>query len=153
MVASVDTDSSETYTASDERFEVVNGQLQMKPGATFVAGEGDSVEVTVTGSDGTVQTISVDPVQVTDAREEAKQEQAETDHPAVMVASIDTDSNETYTASDERFEVVNGHLQMKPGSTFVAGEGDSVEVTVTGTDGTIQVVNVDPTQVTTARVT
>ena len=151
MVASVDTDPDETYTADDDRFEVVNGQLQMKPGAIFVAGEGDTVEVVVTGSDGATQTINVDPTQVDTAREEAKEEQNATDNPSVMVASVDTAPNETYTADDERFEVVNGQLQMKPGAIFVAGEGDTVEVVVTGSDGATQTINVDPTQVDTAR--
>ena len=151
MVASVDTVPDETYTADDERFEVVNGQLQMKPGATFVAGEGATVSVTVTGSDGSTQTVSVDPTQIETAREEAKEEQSATDNPSVMVASVDTAPNETYTADDERFEVVNGQLQMKPGATFLAGEGDVVEVTVTGSDGSTQTVSVDPTQIETAR--
>ena len=151
VAATVDTDEGSTYTASDERFEVVNGQLQMKAGETFVAGESGTVDVTVTetAADGTVTTevVSVDVDQVKESRTETLNEQAVAENPTVVAATVDTDEGSTYTASDERFEVVNGQLQMKAGETFVAGESDTVDVTVTETaaDGTVssEVVSVD----------
>ena len=151
VAGTVDTDEGSTYTASDERFEVVNGQLQMKAGETFVAGESGTVDVTVTetAEDGTVSTevVSVDITQVESSRTETLNEQAVAENPTVVAGTVETDEGSTYTASDERFEVVNGQLQMKAGETFVAGESGTVDVTVTETaeDGTVstEVVTVD----------
>jgi len=47
-LSDVDAGDSHTFAVSDDRFEVVDGQLKLKEGVTLDYEEADSIDVTVT---------------------------------------------------------------------------------------------------------
>ncbi|MEL6858437.1 MAG: FctA domain-containing protein, partial [Pseudomonadota bacterium] len=140
-----DADTTLTYTVSDDRFEVVDGDLRLADGVSLSHEEAASIEVTVTATDnGGLETSETFTIEVSDVNEGPSDLAldgntiAENDAGATVgtLSSFDPDAGDTvtYTVSDERFEVVDGDLRLADGVTLDHEEAASIEVTVTATD-------------------
>ncbi|MBO9447531.1 PA14 domain-containing protein [Ruegeria sp. R14_0] len=143
----VDPDAADThrYDVSDDRFEVVNGQLQLKPGVTLNHEEAAQIDVDVTVTDAgglsLTERFTVDVLDVNEGPEALSLDNAtvaENAQGAVIgpLSVVDPDAADThrYDVSDDRFEVVNGQLQLKPGVTLNHEEEAQIDVDVTVTD-------------------
>ena len=144
-VTDVDVDDSHTYQVSDERFEVVDGQLKLKDGESLNHETESSVDVTVTATDkGGLTTDQVFTITVGDVNEKpfdlelsgssVDENQAGAVIGNLSVKDVDTNDSHTYQVSDERFEVVDGQLKLKDGESLDHETEASVDVTVTATD-------------------
>ncbi|MEL7058382.1 MAG: cadherin repeat domain-containing protein, partial [Pseudomonadota bacterium] len=140
-----DAGDSVTYTVSDDRFEVVDGELRLAEGVELNHEEAASIEVTVTATDGSgLETSEVFEINVADVNEGPTDlaldgnTVAESDAGATVgtLSSFDPDAGDTvaYTVSDDRFEVVDGELRLAEGVELDHEEAASLEVTVTATD-------------------
>ncbi|MEQ1865899.1 MAG: hypothetical protein ABL996_14775, partial [Micropepsaceae bacterium] len=166
----VDAGDSHSYSVSDNRFEVVGGQLKLKDGVSLDHEGEPSVSVTVTSTDASGASISETfSLTVSNANENptditlSNSSVAENAAGAVVgtVSTVDPDAGNThsYSVSDSRFEVVGGQLKLKSGVSLNYETTPSVGVTVTTTDQggnsyseafTINVTNVNenPTDIT-----
>ncbi|WP_293574978.1 PA14 domain-containing protein [Phaeobacter sp.] len=140
-----DANDTHSYSVSDDRFEVVDGQLQLKDGVTLNHEDEAEidVQVTVTDAAGTSHTEDF-TVEVNDQNDavtgvnlagSAVDENAD----GAVVGSLsaqDEDANDThsYSVSDDRFEVVDGQLQLKEGVTLNHEDEAEIDVQVTVTD-------------------
>ena len=141
-----DADDTATYTVSDDRFEVVDGELRLAEGVSLdhEAAESIEVSVTVTDSEGLSSTETYD-INVADVNEGPTDLEldgsviAENSEGAVVgtLSSFDPDAGDsvTYSVSDERFEVVDGELRLAEGVSLDHEEAASINVEVTATDG------------------
>ncbi|ATE94804.1 PA14 domain protein (plasmid) [Phaeobacter gallaeciensis] len=140
-----DTGDSHSYAVSDDRFEVVDGQLKLKDGVTLDhETEAEiSVQVTATDSFGAAHTegftIEVsdgnDAVSGVDLAGGSVSENAD----GAVVGSLsaedqDTGDSHSYAVSDDRFEVVDGQLKLKDGVTLDHETEAEISVQVTATD-------------------
>ncbi|MEM6473092.1 MAG: LamG-like jellyroll fold domain-containing protein, partial [Planctomycetota bacterium] len=146
-LSSFDPDAGDTitYTVSDDRFEVVDGEVRLVDGVSLDHEEAASIELTVTATDsGGLSTEETFTVDVTDANEGPSDltldgnSVAENDAGAVVgtLSSVDPDAGDTitYTVSDDRFEVVDGEVRLVDGVSLDHEEAASIELTVTATD-------------------
>jgi Ca2+-binding RTX toxin-like protein len=163
-----DSDSTEfSFEVSDDRFEVVNGQLKLKDDQSlnFEAEETLQIEVTVFDRGTPDRTFTKEfTVNVTDVNEAPSAIQLENDSvaensPGAIVGKLtatDPDKGDTAAFSlsgDDRFELDNeGNLKLKQGISLDFEENPSIQVTVTATDSggltrlqtfTIRVTNVN----------
>ena len=141
----VDDGDTHDYAVSDDRFEVVDGQLKLKDGVSLDHEAGESVAVTVTATDsGGLATEATFDIAVGDVNEApegltlSNVTVAENDVGAVIgdLSLTDQDDGDAheYVVSDDRFEVVDGQLKLKDGVSLDHETGESVAVTVTATD-------------------
>lgn len=143
-----DANDTHTYTVSDSRFEVKNGELKLKDNVALDYETEQSVVVKVKSTDkGGLSTEQEFTITVNDVAENNKpteiivqDEQAvtENDTSGVIVAKLSTkdDANDThtYTVNHPQFEIVNGNeLKLKAGQSLDF-EGTPVSVEVTSTD-------------------
>ncbi len=146
-LSTVDPDAgdSHTYTVSDDRFEVVEGQLKLKDGVTLDHEAEPNLTVTVTSTDAGGASISESfSIEVTNINEGpsdiglSNASVSENAAGAVVgtLSTVDPDAGDThaYTVSDARFEVVDGQLKLKDGVTLDHEAEPSLNVTVTSTD-------------------
>ncbi|MEL7323834.1 MAG: cadherin repeat domain-containing protein, partial [Pseudomonadota bacterium] len=140
-----DAGDSVTYTVSDDRFEVVDGELRLAEGVSLNHEEAASIELTVTATDsGGLSTEETFTVDVTDVNEGPSDlaldgnSVSENDAGATVgtLSSFDPDAGDsvTYTVSDDRFEVVDGEVRLVEGVELNHEEAASIELTVTATD-------------------
>ncbi|WDI30159.1 PA14 domain-containing protein [Hyphococcus flavus] len=140
-----DTGDSVSFSVSDDRFEVIDGQLKLKDGASLDHEAADSIDVTVIATDqGGLSTEQVFSINVSDVNEApvdiSLNGNAITENSAGAVvgalSSTDHDAGDTvaYSVSDDRFEVVDGQLKLKDGVSLDHEVADSINVTVTATD-------------------
>ena len=147
-VTDQDVGDSHDYAVSDDRFEVVDGQLKLKDGVSLDHEAGESVSVTVTATDaGGLETEAMFEIAVGDVNE-APTEIAlsgdsvdENDAGAVVatLTSSDPDVGDTaaYSIADDPsglFEVVGDQLKLKDGVSLDHEGRDSYELTVVATD-------------------
>ncbi|MEP0069170.1 hypothetical protein [Pyruvatibacter sp.] len=141
----VDDGDTHSYAVSDNRFEVVDGQLKLKDGVALDHESGDSVSINVTTTDaGGLSRTETFNISVGDENEVATEialdntSIAENAAGAVVGALSTTDVDDgdthTYTVSDARFEVVDGNLKLKDGVALDHEAGDSISLDVTTTD-------------------
>ena len=146
QISVVDPDSGDghTYTVSDDRFEIVNGELRLKPGVSLDHEEAASITVDVTATDSGGLSISESfEISVEDVNEAPIGIELDSrtivggEDGAVVgrIAGTDPDAGDTlsFTVSDERFEIVDGDVRLRPGNTVSSEEGD-LELVVTATD-------------------
>ncbi|MEL7283438.1 MAG: PA14 domain-containing protein, partial [Pseudomonadota bacterium] len=140
-----DAGDSITYTVSDDRFEVVDGELKLADDVSLDFEEASSIEVTVTATDNqglsSEETFSIDVADVNEAPSSLEIDGAsvaENDAGAVIgtLSSFDPDAGDSisYTVSDDRFEVVDGEVRLADGVSLSYEEAASVDITVTATD-------------------
>ncbi|MEM6577403.1 MAG: PA14 domain-containing protein [Pseudomonadota bacterium] len=142
-----DQDEGDThqYAVSDDRFEVVDGEVRLKPGVALDHEEAASItlDVTATDSGGLSVTESFD-IAVSDVNEGPSSVSLETSgisenaQGAVVgrLNTIDPDAGDshTYSVSDDRFEVLDGEVRLKPGIALDHEEAASITLDVTATD-------------------
>jgi VCBS repeat-containing protein len=144
-VADPDADDSQSFMVSDDRFEVVDGQLKLKDGVSLDHEGEPTVSVTVTATDGAghqiQQTFTVNVGDVNEAPTAvnlAGNSLVENVAGAVIgaLSAIDPDAGDTHSfaVSDNRFEVVDGQLKLKDGIAIDFETEPSLNVTVTATD-------------------
>lgn len=166
-----DAGDSQSFAVSDNRFEVVNGQLKLKDGISLDFESEPDIDVTVTATDKAGHQIQeVFAITVEDANEAPTGIQlsnasvAENSAGAAIgkLTTSDPDAGDTHTyqISDNRFEVVGGQLQLKSGIAFDHETEPSVNLKVTSTDSaghateqsfTITVTNVNEAPVVTVQ--
>lgn len=147
MLSTVDPDAGDkhTYSVSDNRFEVVDGQLKLKSGTSLNYESGSSVQLKVTTTDqGGLAYSESFTVQVKDVNEAptdisiSNLTVSENAAGAVVgkLSTVDPDAGNTHTykVSDSRFEVVGGDLKLKSGVSLDFEAASSVQVNVTTTD-------------------
>ncbi len=141
----VDAGDTHSYTVSDNRFEVVDGQLKLKDGVSLDHEGEPSVSVTVTSTDASGASLSEDfTISVSNVNEGpsdiglSNTTVAENAAGAVVgtlsTADVDAGDTHSYSVSDTRFEVVDGQLKLKDGISLDHESEPSVSVTVTSTD-------------------
>ena len=144
-VVDPDAGDSQTFAVSDNRFEVVDGQLKLRDGIALDFESEPLVNVTVTATDQGGHSISEQfTIGVGDVNE--AQTAMSIDHHQVAenaagavvgnltVIDPDAGDSQTFTVSDSRFEVVDNQLKLKSGVSLNYEAEPSVDVTVTATD-------------------
>ncbi|MDA1013984.1 MAG: tandem-95 repeat protein, partial [Planctomycetota bacterium] len=149
-VSDVDASDSHTVVVSDERFEVVSGQLRLKNGESLNHETEPSVMFDLTATDDGSPprsltksvTITVLEISVTnEAPTDIGLSNASVAEDAVggtigVVSVTDPDAGDTHTlsVSDNRFEVVNGELRLKSAQSLDYESTPTVSLTITATD-------------------
>jgi hypothetical protein len=146
-LSTVDPDASNThsYTVSDNRFEVVNGQLKLKSGVSLDYESASSVQVKITTTDqgglGYSEDFAIAIKNVNEVPTDISLSNLTVNENASgavigKLSTIDPDAGNThgYTVSDSRFEVVNGELKLKSGVSLDFESQGSVQVKVATTD-------------------
>ncbi|RLV60291.1 retention module-containing protein [Parashewanella curva] len=144
-VNDVDDGDTHTYSVSDDRFEVINGQLKLKDGQSLDHETADSLQITITATDSgglqTQQTFTINvgdvnetPTDLTLSNTSVAENTAGAIIGAVGVNDVDDGDTHTYSVSDDRFEVNNGQLKLKDGQSLDHEETDSLQITITATD-------------------
>ena len=128
----------------DERFDVVGGVLQLRPGVAldYEAGSVITVDVTVLGSGfGFTQRFDVAVSDVNEVATAVRLSSAAVRENAagatigqLTVTDPDAGDRHGFAVSDPRFEVVNGALKLKAGVALDHEAGAVVPVEVTATD-------------------
>ncbi|HKP24445.1 MAG TPA: cadherin repeat domain-containing protein, partial [Dongiaceae bacterium] len=133
------------FEVSDDRFEIVDGVLQLRDGVSFdyEAEAGINLEVTATSRTGDVKTIPVH-IEVTDVNEAqtdfivdgdaANENVAGAVIADLTVADPDQGDQQTYQVSDSRFEVVDGQLKLKDDVALDHESEPTIDVTIIATD-------------------
>ncbi|WP_428482512.1 cadherin domain-containing protein [Pyruvatibacter mobilis] len=140
-----DAGDTHTYAVSDDRFEVVDGQLKLKDGVSLDHESADTVSLNVTTTDaGGLSRTETFTISVGDENEVAtdialdNSSVAENDAGAVVgnLSTTDPDAGDShsYTVSDNRFEVVDGQLKLKDGVSLDHEAADTISLDVTTTD-------------------
>ncbi len=138
-----DVGDSHTYSVSDDRFEVVDGELKLKDGVSLDHEAGD-VTITVTSTDSgglsteqdftiTVGDINEAPTTIALDNANVAENVAGAVIGALSTSDQDVGDSHSYTVSDDRFEVIDGELKLKDGVSLDHEAGD-VTITVTSTD-------------------
>jgi Domain of unknown function (DUF4114)/Cadherin domain len=147
MLSTVDPNAGDkhTYSVSDSRFEVVNGQLKLTAGTSLNHESGGSIQLKVTTTDqGGLSYFENFTIKVNDVNE------APTD---ISISNLSVDENaggdvigklstvdpdagdkHSYSVSDSRFEVVNGELKLIAGKSLDYETESSVQLKITTKD-------------------
>ena len=120
----VDVGDTHTYTVSDDRFEVVGGQLKLKAGNTVEYATEATITLTVTTTDAAGATFDQEFTLTVGSIQISSRTFAENSAGAVVgdlsITDPDFTANVTYTLSGAdaaSFEVVDGQLKLKDGVT------------------------------------
>ena len=146
-VSALDHDAGDslTYSVSDSRFEIVNGDLKLKSGVSLDHEAEPQVTLTLTATDSgglsTQHTVTIDVDDVNEAPYNLAltgSDVAENAPGAVIgsLSALDHDAGDslTYSVSDSRFEIVNGDLKLKSGVSLDHEAEPQVTLTLTATD-------------------
>jgi hypothetical protein len=147
MLSTVDPDAGDkhTYSVSDSRFEVVNGQLKLTAGTSLNYENGSSVQVTVTTKDqgglSYSENFNIAVKNVNEAPTDISISNLSVNENAIgavvgTVTTVDPDAGDkhSYTVSDNRFEVVNGQLKLIAGKSLDYETESSVKLNITTKD-------------------
>ena len=144
----VDAGDTHTFRVSDDRFEIVDGQLKLKDGVALDHETEESVSVTVTATDaGGLSTETTFDIAVGDVNEAPdslsfSNETVNENEAGAVVATltstdIDDGDSATYSIADDPsglFEVVGDQLKLKEGVALDHEAQDSYDITVQVTD-------------------
>jgi hypothetical protein len=144
-VTDPDKGDGQSYSVSDNRFEVVNGQLKLKDGVSLNYEEAKSIKVGVTATDSAdhqiTKTFTINVGNVNEAQtamtlsaNSAKENAAGAVIGTLKVTDPDAGDKQSFTVSDPRFEVVNNKLKLRPGVSLDYEQESSISVDVTATD-------------------
>ncbi|WP_371170818.1 PA14 domain-containing protein [Aliiroseovarius sp. 2305UL8-7] len=143
----IDPDAGDTheFSVSDDRFEVVDGELRLKDGERLDHETTAQIDVEVTATDASGASVTeAFAINVTDVNEGpinlglSNFAVAENASGAVVgtLTVIDPDAGDTheFSVSDDRFKVVDGELRLKDGERLDQETAAQVDVEVTATD-------------------
>ena len=127
-----DPEDSHTVTTNDARFAVVNGELRLKDGAQFDFETEPTIAVEVTATDAADESITAQTtITITDTNEAPTVLTIEDfilyeeilGQPIGELAVTDQDTNQSHVIEslDDRFEVVDGVLQLKADKSIDPG--------------------------------
>ncbi|HJR22883.1 MAG TPA: cadherin repeat domain-containing protein, partial [Dongiaceae bacterium] len=144
-VVDPDSEDGQSFQVSDDRFEIVDGQLKLKDGVSLDHESEPTVDVTVTATDNAgnqiIKTFTINVGDVNEAPVDidlSGNTLVENVAGAVIGAltAIDPDAADSHSfeVSDPRFEVVGGHLKLKDGQSIDFETEPSLDVIVTATD-------------------
>ncbi|MEM6387562.1 MAG: PA14 domain-containing protein [Pseudomonadota bacterium] len=146
-VSVVDPDAGDTHTfqVSDDRFEIVNGEVRLKPGIALDHEEASSITLEVAAIDSGGLSVSERfEITIADLNEGPSSVSLESSGVAEntvgavvgRLTTVDPDAgdNHSYSVSDDRFEVVDGEVRLKPGVSLDHEEAASIALEVTATD-------------------
>ena len=131
------------YVLSDSRFMIESSYLKLKPGVELDFEEANSINLSVTVSDTSGQSVT-EPIRLTVAdRNDAPTsidlhlKAVEEATPGAVVGTIAVNDQDgqayQYTVSDTRFEVVDGELRLKDGQTVDKSVDRDLTLTVIAT--------------------
>ncbi|MEQ9518286.1 MAG: hypothetical protein RLN89_02475, partial [Parvibaculum sp.] len=134
-----------TFAVDDPRFEVVDGQLKLRPGVSFNHEADPQVQVTITVTDDgglsfeqtfnlTVGDVNEGPSDISLSNTSVAENAAGAIVGTLSTTDVDAGDAHTYAVDDARFEVVDGSLKLKEGVSLNHEAEASVDVTVTTTD-------------------
>ena len=150
-----DANDTHTYTVSDNRFEVINGELKLKAGQILNFTNEPTITLNITSTDsGSLSTSKTFTLNVQDDPNYPAPPQPGNRAPTDIALSAnnimegkdgavvgqltttdpDTNDTHTYTVSDSRFEVINGELKLKAGEILNFTHEPSISLTITSTD-------------------
>ena len=142
----IDPDAGDThsFTLSDDRFEVVGGEVRLKPGVALNFEEAATIPLDVTATDGgglsVTQTFEITVTDVNEGPESIALDggvviSGEVGASVGRLTAVDPDAGDsvTYTVSDERFEVVGDVVRLKAG-VFLSPEEGRLDLSITATD-------------------
>ncbi|NIB42091.1 DUF4214 domain-containing protein [Pseudomaricurvus alkylphenolicus] len=140
-----DEEDQHTYQVNDERFEIVDGQLQLRSDLSldFETQSSVQIEITVTDEEGLELTQLFD-IEVTDVNESPFDLQV-TDTVVLekiagavvgdlFVSDPDIADSHQFSVDDDRFEVLNNQLRLKAGVFLNADTDEAIFTTITATD-------------------
>ncbi|MFS4582461.1 PA14 domain-containing protein [Phaeobacter sp. C3_T13_0] len=141
-----DEGDSHSYTVSDDRFEIVDGQLKLKDGVTLDHEAEDQIDVQITVTDGSggshTEAFTIEVSDGNDAlsRVELADHSVSENIEGAVVGTLtadDRDEGDSHSdaVSDDRFEIVDGQLKLKDGVTLDHEAEDQIDVQITVTDG------------------
>ncbi len=148
MLSTVDPNAGDkhTYSVSDSRFEVVNGQLKLTAGTSLNYENGSSVQLKVTTTDQgglsysenftiAVKNVNEAPTDISISNLSVNENASG----AVVgkLSTVDPDAGNTHSytiTGDDRFEVVGGQLKLKSGASLDYETQSSVQLKITTTD-------------------
>lgn len=144
-VGDPNTSDTHSFDVSDDRFEIVDGKLQLKPDISLDHEEAELIEVdiTVTNASGVSLTerFNIDVQDMNEGPTGLALDNftvAENAEGAVIgnISVVDPDASDTHSfaVSDDRFEILDGKLQLKPGISLDHEETELIEVNVKVTD-------------------
>jgi hypothetical protein len=147
MLSTVDPNAGDkhTYSVSDSRFEVVDGQLKLKSGNGLNFESATSVQVNVTTTDQgglsysenvtiAVKNVNEAPTDISISNLSVSEDASGAVVGTVTTIDPDAGDQHSYSVSDSRFEVVNGQLKLKSGVSLDYETQSSVQLQVTSTD-------------------
>ncbi|WP_299826356.1 PA14 domain-containing protein [uncultured Roseobacter sp.] len=134
-----------TFLISDDRFEIVEGQIRLKPGVSLDHEQQASLQfdITATDADGAsfTETFEIFVADVNEAPTSVSIDQSliATNQPGAgvgLISVIDPDEEGTYefTLSDNRFEVAQGQLKLRDDVSLDTGSLGNLAIDVTVTD-------------------
>ena len=136
-----DVGDTHTYSISDDRFEIVDGQLKLKSGNTVSYADETTVVLSITTTDAAGSTFTQEFTLLVGSIQLSSTSFAENAAGAVVgdlsITDPDFTSNVTYALSGDdasSFEVVNGQLKLKDGISTDFETKSSYSVTITATD-------------------
>ncbi len=140
-----DSDGPHQFEVSDPRFEILDGQLWLKPGVALDHEDAGSVEVDVTVTDegglSLTERFTIDVADVNEGPETVSLDGTTVAENAIgaavgNISVVDPDRNDAhrYEISDERFEASDGQLRLRPGISLDYEGADHIEVSIKATD-------------------
>lgn len=143
----IDPNSSDAheFTVSDDRFEIIDGELRIKPEVSLDHEDAAQIEVDVTATNAhgfsLTQTFTIEVLDVNEGPEGVSLSNstvAENAAGAVVgeISVIDPDKSDSHSfeVSDDRFEVVDGKLRLKPEVDIDFETTQQIELEVTAID-------------------
>ncbi|WP_425084483.1 PA14 domain-containing protein [Ruegeria profundi] len=140
-----DSEGPHQFEVSDPRFEIVDGQLRLKPGVALDHEDAVSVEVDVTVTDegglSLTERFTIDVANVNEGPEKVSLDSTIVAENAMgasvgNVTVVDPDLNDahSYEISVGRFEISDGQLRLRPGISLDYEGTDHIEVSIKATD-------------------
>ncbi len=148
-LAVTDPDAGDThsFTVSDNRFEVVDGQLKLKENISLDYDSEQNIIIEVTATDNgtpalsktqsftlTVNNTNEAPSDISLSDVAVAENSAGAVVGVLTVVDPDANSSHSFTVSDNRFEVVDGQLKLKENISLDYETEQSITIEVTATD-------------------
>ena len=156
-----DSGDTHTYTVSDDRFEIVDGNLKLKAGNTVEYSTETTIVLSITTTDATGEALTQEFTLLVGSIQISSTSFAENSAGAVVgdlsITDPDFTANVTYTLSGDDsslFEIVNNQLKLKDANSADFETKDSYSVTISAADDadhsasltyTVNVTNVNET--------
>ena len=156
-----DSGDTHTYTVSDDRFEIVDGNLKLKEGSTVEYSTETTIVLSITTTDAAGEALTQEFTLLVGSIQISSTSFAENSAGAVVgdlsITDPDFTTNVTYTLSGDDsslFEIVNNQLKLKDANSADFETKDSYSVTISAADDadhsasltyTINVTNVNET--------